>query len=150
MASIFEDGVTPVDAALMDKLVKTDGSAQFQIVGYRIYYASGWNVDPSYGNTVSVPWIWPAWDNVYDRLTIDIAALSNASSEFGPSLPVVTVSPSYNTGVSGTDANHIPQAIANAVDNIFVRFFYATTGLHVTSIDTQMDFNMLIFGRYDT
>jgi hypothetical protein len=151
VGSIFTDGVTPVDAALVDKLVKTDGSAQYQIIGYRIYYSSGWVVSTTTGNGNSTAAsIAVSWDNTLDKLDIDVSGLSADSSEFSTWKPVVIVSPSYRTGASPSTPNYIPQALAIGVNDIYVRFFDATDGTHVTTIGTQMDFNMLLFGYYDT
>ncbi len=102
------------------------------------------------GNTSSVSALSLSWDNTLDKLDIDISGLSTYNSEFSGSYPAVVVSPSYRTGASPSTPNFLPQAHAIGVNDIYVRFFDATDGTHVTSIGTQMDFNMLLFGRYDT
>ena len=154
MGSIFNDGSTPVDAAMVNKLVKTDGSAQYQILGYRIYYSSGWQVWDLAGNTQSRAAISLSWDNTLDRLDIDVSALSAYSSEFSTFYPAVIVSPSYRTGASPAEANLIPQAHAIGVNDIAVRFFDVVgspgTLTHQTVINTRMDFNILLFGYYST
>ncbi len=151
MGSIFTDGATAVEAAEWNKLVKTDGSTQFQILGYRIYYSSGWQVSTIIGNgDSSAAAMACSWDNTLDKLDIDTSGLSVNNSEFSTFQPAVIVSPSYRTGASPSTPNYIPQGLATSVNDVYVRFFDATDGTHVTSIGTQMDFNMLLFGFYDT
>ena len=156
MSSIFEDGVTPVDAALVDKLVKSDGNAQFQILGFRMYYESGWKIGSNAGNTDAATRaaISLSWDNTLDQLVIDMSGLSSVDSEFGPLYPAVFVSPSYRSGASPAVSNLLPEAGAIDKDNIWVRFFDVVgnpgTLTHQTVINTRMDFNILIFGSYDT
>ncbi len=151
MGAIFTDGATAVEAAEWNKLVKTDGSTQFEILGYRIYQSSGWNVWSLSGNgSSSGASLSLSWDNTLDKLDIDLSGLTADNSEFSGSYPVVFVSPSYRTGASPSTPNFLPQAHAIGINDIYVRFFDATDGTHVTSIGTQMDFNMLLFGRYDT
>ncbi len=155
MGSIFTDGATAVEAAEWNKLVKTDGSTQFQILGYRIYYSSGWNVSSIIGNgDSSAAAIACSWDNTLDKLDIDTSGLSANNSEFSTFQPTVIVSPSYRTGASPSTPNYIPQGLATSVNDVYVRFFdvEGDPGVltHQTSIGTQMDFNMLLFGFYDT
>ena len=151
MGSIFQDGVTPVDAALVDKLVKSDGNAQFQIMGFRIYWATSWTIWDWVGNRdpATIAAISLSWDNPQERLEIDMSGLSAIDSEFGNYYPAVVVSPSYRTGTPPAAANYIPQAVAVTQDLIYVRFF-DFAGDHITSINSQMDFNILIFGHYST
>lgn len=155
MGAIFTDGATAVEAAEWNKLVKTDGGTQFQILGYRIYYSSGWNVSSIIGNgNLSASAISCTWDNTLDKLDIDTSGLSSYSSEFSTYQPVVIVSPSYRTGASPSTPNYIPQALATGANTVLVRFFDVAGSpgdlTHVTTIGTQMDFNMLLFGFYDT
>jgi hypothetical protein len=150
VGAIFTDGATAVEAAEWNKLIKTDGSTQFQILGYRIYYSSGWNVWTLAGNTSSVSDLSLSWDNTLDKLDIDLSGLSASNSEFSTTYPAVIVSPSYRTGASPSDPNYLPQAHAIGVNTVYVRFFDAIDGTHKTSINTQMDFNIILFGFYDT
>ncbi len=95
-----------------------------------------------------------SWDNTLDKLDIDLSGLTADNSEFSGSYPVVFVSPSYRTGASPSTPNFLPQAHAIGINDIYVRFFdvEGDPGVltHQTSIGTQMDFNMLLFGHYDT
>jgi hypothetical protein len=153
VGAIFTDGNTPVEAAEWNKLVKSDGNTQFQILGYRIYYSSGWNVWSLAGNTATVSALALSWDNTLDKLDIDLSGLSTYDTEFSTGYPAVVVSPSYRTGASPSTPNYIPQAHAIGVNDIYVRFFdieNAGVNTHVTTIGTQMDFNMILFGHYDT
>lgn len=150
MGAIFQDGITAVEAAEWNKLLKTDGTTQFQILGYRVYYASGWNVWTLSGNTSSYADLSLTWDNTLDLLEIDLSGLSASDSEFGGSYPAVIVSPSYRAGASLSAGNFIPQAHAIGINTVNVRFYSVIDGAHQTSISDQMDFNILLFGHYDT
>ena len=147
MAYEHVDDTSYLTAAQLNKMPVCAAGFGTRIFACRVFYDGGaWDVG-SEGNADDAADLAFNWNATTDELEIDLTGLEY---NFETLYPAVLVSATASSGASGDDANHYPHGRAAGANDVRVRFYDDATGAQLTAVDTQMNFNMLLIGKYTT
>lgn len=143
MAKIFTNTSTTLAEANLNKLCAGDGTVGSHSTGYGIwglrirYTGAAWEAYADFGAENQIALATYTWDTTH--LDIGLAATSNPFN--AATFPIAVVSQT-----AGVANEYWVGAVATADDNIQVNFA-DMAGTAVTTEDTSMDFQILIFGE---
>lgn len=143
MAKIFTNTSTTLAEANLNKLCAGDGTVGSHSTGYGVwglrirYTGAAWEAFADTGAENQIALATYTWHTTH--LDIGLASTSNPFN--AATLPVAVCSQT-----AGTTNAYFICAVATADDNIQVNFRDAA-GTAVTTEDTSMDFQILIFGE---
>lgn len=140
MTKIFDDAVTPLEEAELNKMLAADGVVgPYACWGLTIRYTgAAWEAFANAGATDQIANVVLTWNAGNNRLEIDTSSCDNP---FATSLPVPIVTPEF-TNI----AHPIIRVHQNNTNETHVYFYNISDSIR-TSESNQMYFNIIWFGK---